>query len=74
MKVGFIGLGRMGQVMSRRLVEAGHEVAAYNRTAEKAKALAEFGVKAVELDQGVRRLPARRCSPCSPTTRRSWRS
>ena len=26
MKVGFIGLGRMGQVMSRRLVEAGHEV------------------------------------------------
>ncbi len=47
MKVGFIGLGRMGQVMSRRLVEAGHEVAAYNRTADKAKALAEFGVKAV---------------------------
>ena len=27
MKVGFIGLGRMGQAMSRRLVEAGHEVA-----------------------------------------------
>src|SRR5437588_5397086 len=47
MKVGFIGLGRMGQVMSRRLVEAGHEVAAYNRTADKAEALAEFGVKAV---------------------------
>lgn len=47
MKVGFIGLGRMGQVMSRRLVEAGHEVAAYNRTADKAKALAEFGVDAV---------------------------
>ena len=32
MKVGFIGLGGMGQAMSRRLIEAGHEVAVYNRT------------------------------------------
>ena len=27
MKVGFIGLGRMGQAMSRRLLDGGHEVA-----------------------------------------------
>ena len=26
MKVGFIGLGRMGEVMARRLIDAGHEV------------------------------------------------
>jgi 3-hydroxyisobutyrate dehydrogenase-like beta-hydroxyacid dehydrogenase len=48
MKVGFIGLGRMGQVMSRRLADGGHEVAGYNRTADKAKALAEFGIKPVD--------------------------
>jgi 3-hydroxyisobutyrate dehydrogenase-like beta-hydroxyacid dehydrogenase len=47
MKVGFIGLGRMGQEMVRRLLAAGHEVAAYNRTPERAKALADAGAKVV---------------------------
>ncbi|MGZ3408949.1 MAG: NAD(P)-dependent oxidoreductase [Xanthobacteraceae bacterium] len=47
MKVGFIGLGRMGQAMARRLIDAGHDVGAYNRTPEKLKALAEAGVKVV---------------------------
>ena len=35
MKTGFIGLGRMGQAMARRLVDAGHEVGVYNRTADR---------------------------------------
>jgi 3-hydroxyisobutyrate dehydrogenase-like beta-hydroxyacid dehydrogenase len=43
MKVGFIGTGRMGQVMVRRLLAAGHEIGVYNRTPEKAKPLAEAG-------------------------------
>ena len=43
MKVGFIGLGRMGQAMARRLLEAGHEVKGYNRTHAKAAALAPAG-------------------------------
>ncbi len=43
MKVGFIGLGRMGQVMARRLVDAGHEVMVYNRTAAKVADLAAAG-------------------------------
>jgi 3-hydroxyisobutyrate dehydrogenase-like beta-hydroxyacid dehydrogenase len=47
MKVGFIGLGRMGQVMARRLIDGGHEVGAYNRTPEKAKALTDKGAKAM---------------------------
>jgi len=47
MKVGFIGLGRMGNVMVRRLLEAGHEVAVFNRTPEKAKPLADAGAKIV---------------------------
>jgi 3-hydroxyisobutyrate dehydrogenase-like beta-hydroxyacid dehydrogenase len=45
MKVGFIGTGRMGQAMVRRMLEAKHEVGVYNRTAEKAKPLADAGAK-----------------------------
>ncbi|MEI8150271.1 MAG: NAD(P)-dependent oxidoreductase [Hyphomicrobiales bacterium] len=47
MKVGFIGTGRMGQAMVRRLLEAGHDVGIYNRTPEKAKPLAEAGARIV---------------------------
>ena len=35
MRIGFIGLGRMGGNMVRRLIRDGHEVVAYNRTPEK---------------------------------------
>jgi 3-hydroxyisobutyrate dehydrogenase-like beta-hydroxyacid dehydrogenase len=45
MRVGFIGLGRMGHVMTRRLLDGGHEVGVYNRTAEKTKSLLEIGAK-----------------------------
>jgi hypothetical protein len=37
----------MGNVMVRRLLEAGHEVAVYNRTPEKAKPLADAGAQVV---------------------------
>jgi 3-hydroxyisobutyrate dehydrogenase-like beta-hydroxyacid dehydrogenase len=47
MKVGFIGLGRMGQAMAKRLLDAGHELAVYNRTPEKLKALGDVGAKIV---------------------------
>lgn len=47
MRVGFIGLGRMGEAMARRLLEAGHEVAVYNRTPAKLKPLTDAGAKAV---------------------------
>ena len=36
MQIGFIGLGRMGANMVRRLVRDGHSVVAHNRTVEKA--------------------------------------
>ena len=36
MKVGIIGLGRMGEGMSRRLIKAGHEVWGYRNNYEKA--------------------------------------
>ena len=35
MRIGFIGLGRMGANMVRRLVRDGHEIVVYNRTPEK---------------------------------------
>jgi uncharacterized protein YbjT (DUF2867 family) len=47
MKVGFIGLGRMGQAMARRLIDGGHEVGVYNRTADKVKAADRAGAKAM---------------------------
>ena len=37
MRLGFIGLGRMGGNMVRRLVRDGHEIMVYNRTPEKTK-------------------------------------
>jgi 3-hydroxyisobutyrate dehydrogenase-like beta-hydroxyacid dehydrogenase len=45
MKVGFIGLGRMGAAMAGNLIKAGHEVTVYNRSPEKARALAANGAK-----------------------------
>ena len=45
MKVAFVGTGRMGEAMANRLLAAGHDLAAYNRTAEKTRALAAAGAK-----------------------------
>jgi 3-hydroxyisobutyrate dehydrogenase-like beta-hydroxyacid dehydrogenase len=45
MKVGFVGLGRMGQAMCRRLLDGGHEVVVYNRTSDKSRPLIELGAK-----------------------------
>jgi 3-hydroxyisobutyrate dehydrogenase-like beta-hydroxyacid dehydrogenase len=47
MKVGFIGLGRMGQVMARRLLAGKHEVGVYNRTKDKLTPLTDAGAKAM---------------------------
>jgi 6-phosphogluconate dehydrogenase len=46
MHLGFIGLGRMGSNMCRRLLRDGHHVVAYNRTPEKTKELAGEGAEA----------------------------
>lgn len=47
MKVGFIGTGRMGRAMARRLIEAGHDLAVFNRTPDKIKELVDAGAKAL---------------------------
>jgi len=42
--VGFIGLGAMGGRMTKRLLDAGHAVVGYNRTAAKAQPLVATGM------------------------------
>jgi 3-hydroxyisobutyrate dehydrogenase-like beta-hydroxyacid dehydrogenase len=43
MKIGFIGLGRMGSAMAANLVKAGHHVTVFNRSPEKRRKLVELG-------------------------------
>ncbi|KLI08263.1 6-phosphogluconate dehydrogenase [Mycolicibacterium conceptionense] len=47
MRVGFIGAGRMGAPMVRRLTTAGHQVRALGRDDEKRTAVAELGAEPV---------------------------
>lgn len=48
LRIGWIGTGRMGAALVDRLLDAGHDVAVYNRTRSKAEALAERGGKVVD--------------------------
>ena len=45
MRIGFVGLGRMGANMVRRLVRDGHEVVAFNRTPEKTREIMSEGAE-----------------------------
>jgi 3-hydroxyisobutyrate dehydrogenase len=45
MRIGVAGLGRMGSAIAARLVDVGHEVTVWNRTADKVKPLAAAGAK-----------------------------
>jgi 3-hydroxyisobutyrate dehydrogenase len=46
--VGWIGAGRMGYQLAKRLLDAGYDVAVYNRTRAKAEPLTEFGATIVD--------------------------
>lgn len=43
MRIGFLGLGKMGAAMAHRLIAAGHELAVWNRTEGKTEPLAREG-------------------------------
>lgn len=45
MRAGFVGLGQMGLPMARNLLRAGHEVAVWNRSPERAEALSGDGAR-----------------------------
>ena len=42
-RLGWIGVGRMGHALATRLLEAGHDVGVYNRTRAKCEPLAQIG-------------------------------
>jgi 3-hydroxyisobutyrate dehydrogenase len=44
-RIAFLGLGRMGLPMATRLIDAGHDLSVYNRTAAKAAPLVELGAE-----------------------------
>ena len=47
-RIGFLGLGSMGQAMAQRLINAGHDVVVWNRSAGPRDELASLGATAVE--------------------------
>jgi 3-hydroxyisobutyrate dehydrogenase len=47
-RLGWAGTGRMGYALVTRLLQAGHDVAVYNRTRAKAEPLAELGATVVD--------------------------
>jgi len=51
--LGWIGLGRMGEAMVKRLTGAGHSIAVWNRTRGKAEQLGVHGVRVVATKQDL---------------------
>ena len=45
-QLGFLGLGTMGREMARRLIDAGHDVVVWNRSADAVAPLVEAGARA----------------------------
>jgi 3-hydroxyisobutyrate dehydrogenase len=45
MRIGIVGTGRMGTAIARRLLEKGHDVGVWNRTAENASEAREAGAR-----------------------------
>ncbi|MBK9332079.1 MAG: decarboxylating 6-phosphogluconate dehydrogenase [Ignavibacteria bacterium] len=59
MKIGFIGLGKMGAFMVERLLIHKHEVVVYNRSPEKTNEISKIGAEpSFSLDELVSKLPS----------------
>jgi 3-hydroxyisobutyrate dehydrogenase-like beta-hydroxyacid dehydrogenase len=53
LKVGFIGLGIMGQPMAQNVVKGGHALTVYNRSGEKAKPFGDAGATVASTPKAV---------------------
>lgn len=53
MDLGFVGLGAMGQLIVRRLIDAGHRVTGWNRSRDKADELIAAGMRWAESPRAV---------------------
>ena len=61
MRLGMIGLGRMGMNMARRLLQGNHKVVAFNRTPDKTKQLSNEGSEsAFSIEELVNKLESPR--------------
>src|SRR5580700_6460053 len=61
MRIGRIGLGRMGANMVRRLTQGGHQCVAYGRSAQARQGVVAYGAQAAgSLAELVRALPPAR--------------
>ena len=61
MKIGFIGLGRMGFSMCERMLKHDIQIVAYNRSIDKTKALAKKGaIKSESIEELIQKLPKRK--------------
>ncbi len=63
MQVGVAGLGKMGAAIAARLIEVGHQVTVWNRSAEKTQPLVEAGAKVCRDVRPSSLKPAKLSSP-----------
>jgi 6-phosphogluconate dehydrogenase len=73
MKLGFIGLGKMGLNMSLRLIEKGHEIIGYARSLETRQKAASAGISTLSsIEELIQKLPQPRIIwvmvPSGPST------
>ena len=61
MEIGFIGLGKMGFPMARRLVEAGHQLTVFDTRKEAADKLLALGARRARLADSIFKEPSRHC-------------
>jgi 6-phosphogluconate dehydrogenase len=61
MRIGFVGLGKMGAKMTERLLRGGHEIAVYDKSTDGAKNMQEIGAIATfSLESLIKSLPEKK--------------
>ena len=70
MHIGIAGVGRMGAAIAQRLMEVGHKVTVWNRSAGKLRAVIDAGAAVAETPADS---PAQRCHHHAADRRRRHR-